>query len=815
MRLVYLLVGLFACISINAQYTLSGYVTNENYEALDAAIIYIEGTQLSTISKPDGTYRLDSIPEGRQIIQVTYLGYEKKTFNIDMYSDIELDITITGILYDLDEIEIISNRIKPSQPFTFSMETKEELSKKNLGQDIPFLLNNTPSAVVTSDAGNGIGYTGLRIRGTDQSRINVTINGVPINDAESQGVFWVNMPDIAASVSDIQVQRGVGPSTNGAGAYGGSVSISTKDVNINPYAKVSATYGSFDTRKLGISLGTGLIDNKFSIDARYSIINSDGYVDRASTDLSSYYIGVSKVTSQSSLRFITFSGKERTYQSWYGTPESKVKGDDAALLDHYNNNVGSLYNTSQDSINLFDSDRRYNFYQYEDQVDDYSQTHYQLHYAYDFDSPLSTKFSLFYTQGRGFFEQFRYDDSFVNYGLEDLVIDSMIISSSNLVRRRWLDNDLFGGLFNAIYDVNDNFELSFGGGINRYIGDHFGNIVSIEIPRGFDPGTRYYDNTGKKSDGNVYLRGNYKSGTGLHAYVDLQVRNVDYTVDGIDSDRVPVSIDTSYLFFNPKLGLSYDLAKGNVYASFALANREPDRSDFLDNPRSNTPLSESLYNYELGYRHQTSSYMIGSNIYFMDYTNQLVQTGDLNDVGSVLRDNIADSYRLGIELEMGYQINKYLLWDWNLALSQNKIKEFNEVLFDYTNGFERIETKYENVDIAFSPSIVWKNNFVITPIENLSATIETQYVGKQYLDNTQSEDKKLNGYLVNNLRLNYMIDPSFINKIDVTLMVNNLFNSLYSANGYTYSYIFGEKITENYLYPQAGINVLLGATVTF
>jgi iron complex outermembrane receptor protein len=797
-----------------AQHTLVGNVYTEKGEPLNAAVILIQGTQNTAVTDERGRFEIDSLPHGKCTVEITFLGFEKLVQTIELDKNKELDFIIKGKLYNLDRIEITANRADTQAPFTYVNVTEKELNRINLGQDMPFLLDGLPSTVVTSDAGAGIGYTGIRIRGSDPTRVNVTINDVPLNDAESQSVFWVNLPDLASSVNEIQVQRGVGPSTNGPGAYGGSIGINTKEVRINPYIDFFGSLGSFNTKKYSVSLGTGLMNNKYSIDMRYSNINSDGYVDRASSDLSSYYISLSKVSEKSSLRFITFSGRERTYQSWYGVPESKVNGNLEALQQHYNNNVGSIYNTQEDSLNLFNSDRRYNYYRYDNQVDDYRQTHYQLHYAKNVNEKFTYKTTLFYTRGAGFFEEYKHQDALKDYSISDFEDENgHLVTNSDLVRRRWLDNDLFGLVFNTNYKISSNTDFSAGGSFSRYIGDHFGRVEQLFVPTFFDPLRNYYENTGKKNDGNIYSRFTYQPSEKYNAYLDLQGRVIGYNASGDDNGGALVNIDTTFIFFNPKAGISLNTSLGLVYASAAFANKEPSRSDFIDNPRYDTPDHESLIDYELGIRSKGSKHDIGANFYFMDYINQLIQTGDLNDVGAVIRTNVADSYRMGIEIDAGYQFNAHFAWSWDLNLSRNKIDEFNEVLFDYTNGFERIETTFQNTDIAFSPNIIFRNEFIVSLVKNLLISLETKYVGDQYLDNTQNEGRKLDAFLVNKLRFNYELNPKFAKKVDFTLSVNNLLDAKYSANGYTYSYIFGETITENFLYPQAGIHFLLGMNI--
>jgi len=817
MRLLIYFVLFLIATSVSGQFTLEGRVLTANEEPLIGASIFLRDSEYATISDDKGYWKLEVSESGQYLLKCTYLGYNALEKEIDIIDDYEFDLVMSGSIFELDKIEIKSSVAKESSPFAYTNFTHEEIQRNNLGQDMPVLLQHSPSAVMTSDAGAGIGYTGLRIRGSDATRINVTINGIPLNDAESQGVFWVNLPDFASSVSSLQIQRGVGTSTNGVGAFGATISMNTNQIHQNPYANFNATYGSFNTLKYSAAVGTGLMNDKFSIDFRYSAINSDGYIDRATSDLSSYFISVAKVGQKSMLRLNMFSGHEVTYQSWYGSPIQKVNGDEEGLQDHFNNNNGSIYQTAADSINLFSSDRRYNYYTYDNQVDDYTQTHYQLLYDRNLSNDWVVNSALHYTRGLGFFEEYKIDQSFADYNLSDQQDgNGTLFTSSDLIRRRWLDNHFVGGLA-SLQKKFGNSTFITGAGFNKYIGDHYGQVAWAAVDSSIDNDDHYYDNTGNKTDLNAFAKLDYKLNDRLSIFGDLQVRNITYDIMGFDNDMVNLNIDTSMTFVNPKFGLNYQISnKQSVYASLAVANREPDRNDFVSNfVQSRSVMHETLYDYEAGWKYKSDKISLQANAYFMDYKNQLVLTGELDDVGSNLRANVPSSYRTGLELSASISLLDYITWSPNLTLSRNKIKSFNQVIEDYTNGFEKILIPYENTDISFSPAIVSGSSVRYRPIKNGEIEWLAKYVGKQYLDNTSDDKKSLDAYFVNDLRFSYDVNLAFAKSMRFSLLVNNVLNTLYSANGYTYSYIFGDTISEVYLYPQAEINFLLNAEIRF
>ncbi|XCF06809.1 TonB-dependent receptor [Tamlana crocina] len=719
---------------------------------------------------------------------------------------------------NLDEVLLSATRAKDKTPVAFTNITKDELESTNLGQDLPILLDQLPSVVTTSDAGAGVGYTGIRVRGTDATRVNVTINGIPYNDAESQGTFWVNMPDFVSSVEDIQLQRGVGTSTNGSAAFGASLNLKTLNPSTEGYATTTHTVGSFGTRKHNISIGSG-IKNNFYAEGRLSNIQSDGYIDRARADLSSYYVETGFLNGKTSVKAIVFGGKEETYQSWYGTPEAVVNNDRAGIQAFIDRNFPS----ESEAENLLNSGRTYNYYTYENEVDDYEQTHYQLHASHQFNTNFSANISGNYTRGKGYFEQYKEGEELGGY----FPNSPNAADEGDVIRRRWLDNDFIAIVYSLNYKKND-LSLYLGGGYNTYKGDHFGEIIwdsfSSEIPIN----SNYYFSYGDKKDYNTYVKAEYNISSNLFALLDLQFRKVDYESVGTSSDLIDIDVAESYSFFNPKFGLTYKFDNYNtVYGSFAVANREPNRDDLTKNPLE--PKPERLYDFEFGYKLRTPNFYTIANLYYMNYEDQLVLTGDLDDVGDPIRQNVDKSFRTGIELQIGYKVSEWLRTDANATFSQNKIKAFDYVVYDTqydpnsfdTVSYEPIVTEYEDTDISFSPNVIFGNNLTFTPIKNGNIALLSKYVGKQYLDNTSSNSKSIDAYFVNNLNLSYKFQPTWIKEIALNLLVNNLFDSEYVSNGYTYSYYYRPEgssdapITENFYYPQATINFLLGATLKF
>ena len=715
---------------------------------------------------------------------------------------------------DLKEVVISSTRAKDNTPITFSELDEEQIEKNNMGKDMPYLLEMTPSAVTTSDAGAGVGYTGIRIRGSDATRVNITINGIPYNDSESQGTFWVNLPDFASSVSSIQVQRGVGTSTNGSGAFGASVNIETDQLNKEAYGTIDNAFGSFNTRKHTLMMGTGLINGKFAFDGRVSQIASDGYIDRATSDLNSFFVSGGYYGKRSLVKLNIFSGHEVTYQSWYGTPESRVENDVEGMQAYIDRNFLS----PEEAENLLNSGRTYNFYTYDNEVDDYQQTHYQLISAFDLSDLFTLNLALHYTKGAGFFEQYRVDDSFSEYGLDDVVIGGETIESTDLIRRRWLDNDFYGTTFSLDYNPSNSLSMTLGGAWNKYDGDHFGEIIWALYASDGAIRHRFYDNNGEKTDFNLFGKADWKANDKLSFYGDLQIRTVDYTLEGLDIDQFLLDESHNFSFFNPKFGARYELnGNSSIYASFAIGNKEPARSDFTDHPESTTPKSESLQDIEIGYQVNTGNLYFEANGYYMIYNDQLVLNGDLNDVGSALRENVDKSFRRGIELQATYKANKSLSFGANATFSENKIQNYTEYIYNYGESWDeynRDEINHRTTDIAFSPNLIAGGNITLTPLNGFSLAWIHKYVGKQFLDNTSTDSRSIDAYYVSDFIANYDLPVNGLKSVGLRLGVYNLFNTLYSANGYTWGYRGGgEEIRENFFYPQAGINFMTGLTI--
>ncbi|HEY4205491.1 MAG TPA: TonB-dependent receptor plug domain-containing protein, partial [Puia sp.] len=655
------------------------------------------------------------------------------------------------------------------------------------------------------------GYTGIHIRGTDATRINMTLNGIPYNDAESQGIFFVDLPDFASSTSSIQVQRGVGTSSNGAGAFGATINFSTNEFNEMPYAESNNSYGSFNTWKNTIKAGSGLIDGHFTLDARLSRVSSDGYIDRATSDLHSFYLSAAWLNKNSSIRFNILSGKEKTYQAWNGIPQAKLFGDKAALDEHYGNNVGSLYFTQADSLNLYNANRRtYNYFTYNNQTDNYQQDHYQLFFNHRIDETLALNVAGFLTRGRGYYEEYEPQQSYAAYGLTGPTIGADTLTSTDLVRQQWLDNYFYGGIFSLQYKSGLS-QITLGGGWDKYDGKHYGNVIWAQNG-GIGKDYEYYGNLpAHKTDYNIYAKWQQQLTSRLSFFADLQYRRVGYELEGFKNNPT-LFIDQHYDFFNPKAGLTWTMPNGQAYFSWSHASHEPNRDDFEAN-QDQQPKPETLNDFELGYEKKTNHYSYGATAYYMLYKDQLVLTGAINDVGAATRTNIRDSYRVGIELQGSLRLASFMTASANLTLSRNKIDNYNEYIFDYDNNTQK-SIFYRHSDISFSPDIVGAASLEFTPLPNCTIAMPAKYVGKQYLDNSQKEDRSLRGYYVQDLRMSYTFKPAPFKAIDLIFQLNNAFNKKYEPNGYTYSYYYGGSlITENFYFPMAGTNFMLAVNI--
>ncbi|MGW9684247.1 TonB-dependent receptor [Flagellimonas sp. 2504JD1-5] len=704
----------------------------------------------------------------------------------------------------LDEVLVQAIRVTKDFPITFSNLDKEEIAPRNLGQDIPVLMNFLPAVVTTSDAGAGIGYTGIRVRGSDATRVNVTINGIPYNDAESQGTFWVNMPDFASSTESLQLQRGVGTSTNGAGAFGASLNLLTDAFSESAYARISSSVGSFNTLRNNIKFSTGLLNNSVEISGRLSRITSDGYIDRASSELESYFLQGAYKDENTLIKALFFGGHEITYQAWYGTPLARINNDAQGIEDFIINNGLS----DAQAENLRNSDRRYNFYTYENEVDNYKQDHFQLHWNEAITPAWNANIALHYTRGRGFFEQFREEDDFATYSFEPIIVDGETVNTTDLIRRRWLDNDFYGAVV-SLNHKKENLDFIFGGGYNVYKGDHFGEVIWARFASNSDIRERYYDDNSTKTDFNIYAKANYKLDNKWSIFWDLQYRGVGYEANGEDTGLV----DDTFNFFNPKAGITFDLNRNNnFYFSYAVANREPNRNDY----ENGNPKPERLNDFELGWRYVSPSFQLNANAYYMSYKDQLVLTGELNDVGAPLRANVGDSYRLGLELDANIQLGNKFAIRPNIALSDNRNKDF---FFQRDGTLQNLG----NTKIAYSPNLVAGNIISYSPEENFQVSLLSKFIGKQYMGNIDSEHSILESYSQTDLNIQYAVEVnSFIKSIVFSGLVNNIFDKDIVSNGYFFTFDddFSNPGTITTIegagfYPQAGINFLLGATVNF
>ena len=772
-KVVAFLMVLFATLTANAQnFILKGNVFNTNQEPLIGATIIIKDLKKGTSTDFEGNFKLQ-LAKGIHSLEVSYVGYKTVIKKIELLENQTINIQLIADATTLDEVLVSAVRVKSDAPVTHSNLTKKEIAKRNLGQDIPMLLNYLPNVVSSSDAGAGIGYTYMSVRGSDASRVNITVNGIPYNDSESQGTFWVNLGDFASSTQSLQLQRGVGTSTNGAGAFGASLNILTDAISEKVGGEISNSFGSFNTRKHTVKFTTGKINKNFEFAGRLSNIYSDGYIDRASTDLKSYFLQGSYTDDNTLIKALVFGGKEETYQAWDGISAQQ-------LIE----------------------DRRQNPLTYENEVDNYQQDHYQFHWNEKLNNNWTTNVGLNYTRGKGYFEQFKDGRDAVDY-------NNLIIDGSDVIVRRWLDNHFYVGNFNATYN-NDKLEVITGTSYSHYKNDHYGELIwGSDLAPNTNIRDRYYDGKSTKNDFNIFSKISFNLTEQLRAFVDLQGRFVNYKTNGLTSKRKPLNVDENFSFFNPKFGLTYTSdEKNSFYASFAKANREPNRSDFKDG----VDTYESLNDYELGWRFKNDILNLNTNIYFMDYQNQLVLTGEIDDTGDFLRGTSGNSYRLGLEVDADLKLTKNLSVRQNIAVSKNKNVDF------FTNRDGALQ-ELGNTTIANSPNIVAGNTITYQPTKNLQISFLSKFVGEQYLSNTDTEASKLDSYYTSDLNVIYEIEmKSIFKSIVFTGLVNNIFNKEYVDRGYIYLDTWSTpgttKEAQGY-YPQATINFLAGVTLKF
>ncbi len=720
---------------------------------------------------------------------------------------------------DLDEITVVSTRFGNEHALNKSPLLAGELQQQNMGENLPYLLQRTPSLVVTSDDGLGVGYTYFRVRGTDQSRINMTVNGVPLNDSESQTVFWVNMTDMVGSMSRMDVQRGVGTSTNGAAAFGASVNMQTELAHEKPYAELSFNGGMYNTFRESVRVGTGRLKHGFSIDARYSKVNSDGYIEHGNSDLHSYFASAAWYGKQTLVKVLAFGGKEKTGIAWDGI--SPIVWRDTPRY----NSAGEY--TDANGATQY----------YANNTDNYAQQHYQAHISHSFNPHWSLNAALHYTRGDGYTEQVK-NAKFADYALPNYIdADGNEVKKANLVRRKYLENDFYGGTIGAHY-ANKSLKLTFGGAASNYNGIHYGQVINMldaNYPNSIAENHEYYRNRGDKFDANAFAKVNWQIVDGLSVYADVQYRFVDYHLHGVnDEDLGAIDLYNDFHFVNPKAGIFYRKNGHNAYASFAMANREPSRKNYTECGPNDQPTHETLYDYEAGYAYTHRIFNVGANLYFMDYDNQLVLTGKLSDTGAALTRNVKNSYRMGVELLAGVEIAKYLRWDVNLTLSRNKILNYTDWVDDWYADWSKpevvensgqVQVNYGTTDIAFAPNITLGST-VNFSMSGFSAALQTNFVGSQYLDNTMNKASQLSAYCVNNLSLAYCLPfKRVLQDITFRVQMNNIFNTKYVSNGWSYSYFEGADADGNFLrenqkydigyYAQAGFNIHAGFSVRF
>ncbi len=799
-------------IIVNAQ-SLKGHIENENSEGLTGANVQIVGTYHSIIANSKGDFVFENLKPGKYSILISFIGYDEINQEVEIVNkDVSLQIVMKESANLTEEVVIHALRAGRNTPIASSEIGKKELSKNNMGQDVPYLLNLMPSMTVTSDAGSGMGYTKLSIRGTDLTRINVTTNGIPLNDAESHGVWWVDLPDLASSVENIQIQRGVGTSTNGTSAFGANINLQTNQLRKEAYGEMAASYGSFNSYKTSLKAGTGLINKHFAFDLRLSNIHSDGFIDRAKTNMESYFSSVSYSDKKNLIKLNVFSGHENTYQAWNGIPKVRLENDVDGMMRYQNH---GLY-TEVETQNMLNSDSRtYNFYTYKNQVDNYNQTHYQAFFSHELSPFLNLNLAFNYTKGKGYYEEYAKDQILEDYQISPVIVGVDTISSSDLIRRKWLDNDFYVVTYSLDYQKNA-LKATVGGSYQDYFGKHYGNVIWARIAGSSEIDHQWYYNTGDKQDFNIYGKFEYLFFEKLNVYADIQYRLINYKIDGIDDNLLDMGQKHNFNFFNPKFGLNYNFQPNqNAYFTIGRANREPSRGDFKDAPKGKTPSYETLTDYEIGYTFALENMRFNANIYYMDYLYQLVKTGQINDVGEAIMVNIPKSYRAGIELTEGIKLSKLIDWQINATLSRNKIKDYTEYVDNWDLGGQN-ENKIGVSNLSFSPELIVGSQFAVTPFKNFEIAIISKYVGEQFIDNSSASDRMLNAYFVNNIRLNYRIETKFIKSIDIQLIANNIFSQQYETDAWVYRYFYQNNYynMDGY-FPQAGINFMGGVVFSF
>ncbi|MCU0460724.1 MAG: TonB-dependent receptor [Bacteroidales bacterium] len=783
--------------------SIRGRVTDVSGNPLAGAGVSVENTFLGTICDPDGNYVFSGLKDGTYRLRFTFIGYEPQVHEVGLKGKAELDINLVPKPLITGEVIVNATRAGNRTPLAYSTVDGEIIRKHNVGQDIPFILGMTPSLVETSEAGNGIGYTSLRIRGTDASRINVTIDGIPLNDPESQQVFWVDLPDLASSADNIQIQRGAGTSSNGAGAFGATVSIQTKSSDNEPFAEISSSVGSFNTFKSSVSAGTGLLDGRFALEVRLSQLKSDGYIKRTGSDHRSSYISGVYNAGRSRVKANIILGEEHTGIGWWGVPKEML------TIDRRYNPAGEF--TDEYGVSRF----------YDNESDNYRQNHYQLIYSLNVNDFINISTAFHYTRGEGYYEEYKYDREVSDYFPVPVInIGDTIITSTDLITRKWMSNDFYGFVYTLKYKRN-RIETTFGGAANSYTGDHYGKIIWMRYST-LEKDYQWYFNSGTKREFSIFAKTTYALTDQLSVYGDLQYRQIFYRMKGFDDDQKDLGQKHNFSFFNPKGGLFWAISNNqDGYLSFSVAGREPTRADFKEaaGDSNATPEKERLYDTELGYSLRGAKFSVGANGYLMYYHDQLVPTGELSNTGYSIMTNVDRSYRLGIELKAGLKPANYLEWDFNLTLSRNKIADFTEYYTDYDIVSWDAEYKSKelgSVDIAYSPSITGTSDINFRIRKDLEIHFISKYVGSQYFDNTMSKERMIDPYFVNNVRISYEPAIRKIKGVEFQVLINNIFDAEYESNAYGGNwYEGGEEKSWSYYFPQAGTNVMFRAGIRF
>lgn len=783
--------------------TVTGRVTDAGGIPLAGASVVITGTGMGVAADNEGRYALRGLRMGSYNLRISFTGYETVDTLVVVSGTVTVDATLNEALYVAGDVIVRGSRAGARTPVAYSTVGAEELRERDMTRDMPFLLALTPSVVETSDAGTGIGYTSLRIRGSDASRINITLDGIPLNDSESQQVFWVDLPDLASSTGSIQVQRGVGTSTNGAGAFGASVNISTMTPPSEAGASADISYGSFNTSRLTAKGWTGMLGDRFSMMVRASQIRSDGFVDHSSADIRSATVSGIWSAPSDMIRFNIITGSQKTGISWWGVPAEILPAD-------------RKYNPAGEYVDASGNTRYY-----EDETDVYTQNHYHLFHTHLFPGRVSLNTGLHLTAGLGYYEEQKSDRDPEEYGIAGLMPIEPAVTETDMVQRKWLDNLFYGAVWSLIKQ-GATTEWTFGGALNRYDGEHYGTLLWMEYPGEVYPGYEWYRNSGTKDEANVYGKVNTVIGSSLNAFADLQLRHITYSFSGPDDDMKDLTASHRFLFFNPKAGLFWNNGNGSeAFVSVAVAHREPTRADFKDaagDPAA-TPGRERLTDFEGGYTFRSSAATLGVNLYYMSYRDQLVPTGRISTTGYPIMTNVPESYRTGVELSGNYRPAHFVALKVNLTVSRSRIKDFRNYYFNYNTDDWSEEYLYADlgtVDIAYSPRVTGSAELELAPVKQFTINLTGKYVGRQYFDNTQSSDRAIDPYFISNLTTAYGIKLKKAGELTLRFTVNNLFNSMYENNAYGGMWTEdGEEKTWAYWFPQAGINWMAGISLSF